>query len=59
MAEQIERSQPGSTSSRWWVTEAGAGMLLARAWVASRVPFKSRAKKPVLCPGIYGALASA
>jgi hypothetical protein len=29
---------------------AGTGLLLARAWVASRVPFSPRAKRPVPGP---------
>ena len=33
---------------------AGTGLLLARAWVASRVPFSRRAKRPVPGPGMPG-----
>jgi hypothetical protein len=33
---------------------AGAGLLPARAWVASRVPFTPRARRPVAGPGIPG-----
>jgi hypothetical protein len=33
---------------------AGTRLLLARAWVASRVPFSPRAKRPVPGPGMSG-----
>jgi hypothetical protein len=33
---------------------AGAALLLARAWVASHVPFRPRAKRPVSGPGMSG-----
>jgi hypothetical protein len=33
---------------------AGTGLLLARAWVASRLPFRPRAKRSVPDPGMSG-----
>jgi hypothetical protein len=33
---------------------AGTGLLLPRAWVASRLPFRARAKRPVPGPGMSG-----
>jgi hypothetical protein len=33
---------------------AGTGLLLARAWLASRAPFRPRAKRPVPGPGTSG-----
>jgi hypothetical protein len=33
---------------------AGTGLLLARAWIATRAPFRPRAKRPVPDPGMPG-----
>jgi hypothetical protein len=35
-------------------TGAGTGLLLARAWLASRAPFRPRAKRPAPGPGTSG-----